>query len=99
MNDFLLSMGYAGWVLPALLVLPVVGAIAIWIHGAMAKAAAAEDEVVSGAVVVPRLVALLTFVAELVVSLGLWWSVDPSAPGWSSYVDTTWIPAWGIRFS
>src|SRR4051812_34248739 len=101
MNDFLRSTGYASWILPALLLIPAVGAIIIWVHGAMAKRAATdvEDEVLSGAATVPRAVALLTFAAEFIVSLGLWWSMDPKAGGWSSYIDVPWIPSWGIRFT
>src|SRR4051812_42267483 len=101
MNDFLRSTGYASWILPALLIIPTVGAMIIWVHGALAKRADSdvEDEVVSGAVRVPRLVALLTFAVEFIVSLGLWWTLDPKSIGWSSYVDAPWIPSWGIRFT
>src|SRR3954471_5076229 len=101
MNDFLRSTGYASWILPALLIIPAVGAAIIWVHGALAKRADSdvEDEVISGAVRVPRLVALLTFAVEFIVSLGLWWTMDPKAEGWSSYVDAAWIPSWGIRFT
>jgi NADH-quinone oxidoreductase subunit M len=101
MNDFLRSTGYANWILPALLIIPAVGALVIWIHGAFAKRAesAVEDEVASGAVRVPRLIALLTFAAEFIVSLGLWWTLNPNAQGWSSLVDRPWIPSWGIRFT
>src|SRR4051812_20931785 len=101
MNDFLRSTGYASWILPALLIIPTVGAMIIWVHGALAKRADSdvEDEVVSGAVRVPRLVALLTFAVEFIVSLGLWWTLDPKTEGWSSYVDKPWMPSWGIRFT
>ena len=37
MNDFLQSIGYGNWILPALLIIPVIGALAIWAHGAMAS--------------------------------------------------------------
>src|SRR5947209_19846746 len=99
MSDFLRSTGYASWVLPALLIIPTIGAIVIWVMGALVKRAAtdAEDEVISGAARLPRAIALATFAVEFIVSLGLWWSMDPKAEGWSSYVDTTWIPSWGIR--
>src|SRR6185369_14739114 len=35
MNAFLTSIGYHAWVLPVLLTVPLLGALAIWIHGAV----------------------------------------------------------------
>jgi NADH-quinone oxidoreductase subunit M len=97
MNAFLSSIGYSTWVLPALLVIPLLGAAAIWIHGAM-RDLPREDEVASGAASVPRVAALVTFAAEFIVSLGLWWSFNPADTAWQSAVNYAWIPAWGIRF-
>jgi NADH-quinone oxidoreductase subunit M len=37
MPAFLESIGYDGWILPALLVLPLLGAIGIWVHGAISR--------------------------------------------------------------
>jgi NADH-quinone oxidoreductase subunit M len=101
MNDFLTSLKYEYWVLPGLLGIPLLGALLIWIHGALIPkpATVADDEIASGAVTVPRALALATFVAEFVVSLGLWWNVQPNATGWSDAVDWAWIPSWGIRFT
>jgi NADH-quinone oxidoreductase subunit M len=101
MNDFLQSIGYASWILPALLTIPLVGALAIWVHGALAPrpAAGASDEIASGAVTLPRMLALVTFVAEFIVSIGLWWSVTPDGAEFQHLVDWAWIPSWGIRFT
>ena len=102
MLPLLTSIGYQGWVLPALLLIPVIGALGIWLHGAFsvtATATAAGDEVASGAVTTPRTIALVTFIVEFVVSLGLWWSFEPKNPAWQSVVDFAWIPSWGIRFT
>jgi len=99
MNDFLQSIGYNSWVLPALLVIPIVGALAIWMRGAANTGDVVEDEVASGKAAFPRMVALVTFIVEFIVSLGLWWSVQPSTDGWSGLVDKPWIPTWGIRFT
>jgi NADH-quinone oxidoreductase subunit M len=106
MNGFLTSISYQHWVLPALLLIPLLGAAAIWIHGAardhvvtLAPGQAREDEVVSGTAAVPRLLALVTFAIEFVVSLGLWWSFDYTNNAWQSVVDFSWIPSWGIRFT
>jgi NADH-quinone oxidoreductase subunit M len=100
MNDFLRSIGYTTWILPALLAVPVVGALAIWILGAMARTPdIGKDDIESGTVVMPRSIALLAFVVEFILSVGLWWTVDPSSPSWQSRVDWAWIPSWGIRFT
>src|SRR5947208_15910502 len=102
MNDFLRSLGYADWILPALLAIPVVGGLAIWIVGAAGSKPAEQgqiDEVASGVAGIPRGIALVTLLAEFILSLGLWWSVAPSVSTWQSRVDWPWIPSWGIRFT
>ena len=101
MIGFLTSIGYQHWVLPALLILPLLGAAAIWIHGAAHDhpGEARLDEVETTAASVPRSLALLAFAAEFVVSLGLWWSFDATDARWQSVVDLAWIPSWGIRFT
>jgi len=98
MNAFLASIGYQRWILPALLLIPLAGAAVIWVNGARNRGAEG-DEVVNGTASTPRGIALLTFAIEFVVSLGLWWSFDPSNAAWQSVVDTPWIPSWGVRFT
>ena len=98
MNDFLTSIGYQHWILPALLGIPLVGALLIWVRGAMTTIPAG-DEVASGVAASPRMIALLTFAIEFIVSVGLWWSFDPANAAWQSVVDLPWIPSWGIRFT
>ncbi len=101
MSAFLTSIGYQHWVLPALLVIPLAGALVIWVHGAVTRPRCAPggDEVATGVAAAPRGWALATFAIEFVVSLGLWWSFDPGNTGWQSVVDWSWIPMWGIRFT
>jgi NADH-quinone oxidoreductase subunit M len=105
MNALLTSIGYQHWVLPALLLIPLLGAVAIWIHGAMNERPAPpageprEDEVATGTAATPRTIALVFFALEFIVSLGLWWSFDPANAAWQSVVDRAWIPSWGIRFT
>jgi NADH-quinone oxidoreductase subunit M len=99
MNDFLTSIGYGNWILPALLIIPVIGAAAIWAAGARAADDATTDDVASGRANAPRTIALLTFLAEFVVSVGLWWSVTPDGAAFQHLVDYSWIPSWGIRFT
>jgi NADH-quinone oxidoreductase subunit M len=98
MNQFLTSIGYMHWVLPVLLLVPTLGAIAIWLHGAPGGPPG-DDDVASGVAAAPRMMALVTFVVEFVVSLGLWWSYDPGVAGWQAAVKVPWIPAWGIHFA
>ncbi|HEX8945477.1 MAG TPA: NADH-quinone oxidoreductase subunit M [Gemmatimonadaceae bacterium] len=97
MNALLTSIGYAHWILPALLIIPLVGAAVIWLLGAR-RSGPPGDEVASGVAATPRGIALVTFAVEFVVSLGLWWSFDPTNTSWQSVVDWAWIPSWGIRF-
>jgi len=102
MHAFLTSIGYERWILPVLLVLPLLGAVAVWLAGRDSRPrdpqAEPEDEVLSGRVRTPRAIALAVFALELVLSLGLWWSYDPANPEWHARVSVPWIPSWGVRF-
>ena len=99
MTAFLTSIGYNTWVLPALLAIPLLGAAVIWAAGRGGPAGAETDEVASGAAGTSRMLALVFFAIEFVVSLGLWWSFDPANAAWQAGVDFSWIPSWGIRFT
>src|SRR6185503_18845255 len=94
MANFLDSIGYNGWVLPALLIIPVVGALVI-----MLLPSRESREV--GGVETPaaRSIALWFFVLEFLVSLGMWWSYNPADTGWQASIDLSWIPTWGVRFT
>src|SRR5439155_14596028 len=120
MNGFLTSIAYDRWILPALLGIPLLGALVIWIQGitggrgagaapvaAPEESAAARsgsdartavDEIATGVAGPARTVALVTFVIEFVVSLGLWWAFDPADGRWQFAFDMAWIPSWGARF-
>jgi NADH-quinone oxidoreductase subunit M len=97
MREFLLSVGYDHWILPALLAIPLLGAAAIFLFAR--DNAEGEDEVASGAANRPARLATLFFALEFVLSLGLWWAFDPSVSGWQMRFDMPWIPAWGVRFT
>ena len=120
MNGFLASIGYDRWILPALLGIPIVGALLILLQGALggraggARQAAPEesaaaraavhprtavDEIATGVAGPARTLALLTFLVEFIVSLGLWWAFDPPDARWQFAVDIPWIPSWGVRFA
>ena len=94
MATFLDSIGYNTWVLPALLLLPLVGAAAILLLPV-------RDTALNGGAETPaaRQLALWIFVLEFIVSVGLWWSFNPADTGWQASVDTKWIPTWGVRFT
>ena len=99
MRALLASLGYDQWVLPVLLALPLVGALAILaLPGRRRGSTAAADDVVSGRAAAPRMIAFATLLAEFVVSVGLWWTFDPANPEWQSRLRTPWIPSWGVTF-
>jgi NADH-quinone oxidoreductase subunit M len=97
MRELLLSVRYDYWILPALLILPLIGAGLVLLSGR--RSSEDEDEVASGAANGPRRLATIVFALEFLLSLGLWWSFDASYAGWQQTFDRAWIPAWGIRFT
>jgi NADH-quinone oxidoreductase subunit M len=95
MTEFLRSVGYDSWVLPALLIIPAIGALVLLaMSRGSADPAAVERRWRSA-----RAVALVFFLIEFVVSVGLWWTFNPAAQGWHAAVDREWIPMWGVRFT
>jgi NADH-quinone oxidoreductase subunit M len=93
MEALLTSLGYNNWVLPALLIIPVIGAVLLlFMRGGKSDS---DDSANRSA----RMIAFATLFIEFVVSIGLWWSFDPANAGWQAAVDTEWIPQWGIRFT
>jgi NADH-quinone oxidoreductase subunit M len=95
MNDFLTSLNYNAWILPVLLLLPIVGAVAVWVHGRVSPMT--TDEQQTAATRQLRRIVFSIFMVEALLSLGLWWSVDTTAVGWQAYFDRAWIPMWGMR--
>jgi NADH-quinone oxidoreductase subunit M len=93
MTTFLDGIGYNGWILPALLALPLLGALLLFAQGMTQKQGG--DAAMRSA----RTLALWVFLAEAVLSLGLWWSVDVTSVDWQALVDASWIPQWGARFT
>jgi NADH-quinone oxidoreductase subunit M len=83
MREFLASLQYNGWVLHALLAIPILGAALV-----MAAPAA-----------VAKRLAFVVSLVELVVSLGLWWSVDTSTGTMELVFARNWIPQWGIQYA
>jgi NADH-quinone oxidoreductase subunit M len=95
MTDFLNGIHYNSWILPALLIIPVLGALLVWAHGATHSSLEDADANAGPA----RQITFWTLVVEFVVSCGLWWSFTPGVAGWQAGIDLPWIPAWGVRFS
>jgi NADH-quinone oxidoreductase subunit M len=104
MRELLLSAGYDHWILTVLLVVPVLGALVVWIGASALESGGTTDAAgtnagVAAAARFARWVTLLTFVAEFVLSAGLWWSFDPSMDGWQSLISVPWITTWRVNFT
>src|SRR5580704_13833535 len=97
MRDLLLSVGYDRWILPVLLIVPVLAALIVWVGAAAMESG---TEVRGGAAArFARWVTLLAFLTEFVLSVGLWWSFDPTLDGWQSLVSVPWITTWHVNFT
>ena len=93
MLDFLADIGYARWVLPALLIIPIAGAILIYV--VRIGRGPADDIAHAGSA---RVIAFATLLVEFLVSAGLWWTFDPARSTWQNVVMKPWIPEWGANF-
>ena len=94
MRDFLTQVSYDAWILPALLLIPLAGALLLLVTGALSSDDGTLESAPSA-----RAIALVVFVLEFVVSMGLWWSYDPAGPRWQSTFDHWWIIPWNARLS
>ena len=109
MRDLLLSVGYDRWILPALLLIPVLGAAdhldrrrRAREHGGRADGGRGTnaDAQPSRRRRFARWVALLTFSLEFVLSVGLWWTFDPATAGWQcADLASRGSPTWGMNFT
>jgi NADH-quinone oxidoreductase subunit M len=95
MEALLQSIGYESWVLPALLIIPLMGAVLLLALG-RTSGSSGESESSNGTA---RAIAFFVLLIEFLVSAGLWWSFKPANAGWHASVDAQWIPNWGIRFT
>ncbi len=82
MTGLLQSIGYDRWVLDALMVVPLAGALLVMLRPA------AEA----------KRLALWVALAEFVVSLGLWWAFDPATAAMQFEVRHEWIPLWNVTY-
>jgi NADH-quinone oxidoreductase subunit M len=82
MTALLDSIGYGSWILHALVLLPLVGVVPVLL-GPESSA---------------KRTALAVTTLEFVLSIGLWWALDPSTGRLQLLSSTPWIPAWGINY-
>ncbi len=93
MLEFLADIGYERWVLPALLLIPIAGAILIYV--ARIGRGRPDDIAHAGSA---RVIAFVTLLVEFIVSTGLWWTFDTARTTWQNVVMKPWIPEWGANF-
>jgi NADH-quinone oxidoreductase subunit M len=82
MTAFLQSIGYGQWILHALILLPLVGVVPVLLG----------DERTA------KRTALAVTTLEFVLSVGLWWALDPAGDRFQLVSSAPWIPAWGISY-
>jgi NADH-quinone oxidoreductase subunit M len=82
MTELLDSIGYGQWILHVLVVLPLLGVVPVLL-GPEASA---------------KWTALVVTTLELLLSLGLWWALDPGRGTLQLVSNTPWIPDWGISY-
>jgi NADH-quinone oxidoreductase subunit M len=82
MTAFLESIGYGQWILHALIVLPLLGVVPVLL-GPESSA---------------KRTALAITTIEFVISIGLWWALDPSRTTLQLVSNNAWIPNWGISY-
>jgi len=83
MTALLDSIGYTGWVLHALIWLPVLGVgLVLWSEEAQAKT-----------------LAFWWSIGVFVLSLGLWWAFDPAEGAMQMQSTAPWIRSWGVNYS
>ncbi|MGH7507877.1 MAG: complex I subunit 4 family protein [Gemmatimonadales bacterium] len=82
MTDLLTSIYFDRWILHALILLPLAGAVPVLLG----------DERTA------KLTALLVTVLEFLLSAGLWWVFDATDGGMQLVSSAPWIPSWGISY-
>jgi NADH-quinone oxidoreductase subunit M len=82
MSQLLESISFGGWILHALVLLPLAGTVPLLLG----------DERTA------KRTALVVTLIELLLSLGLWWAFDPVEGGMQLVSSAPWIPRWGISY-
>jgi NADH-quinone oxidoreductase subunit M len=82
MTAFLESIGYGHWILHALIVLPLLGVVPVLLASERAA----------------KWTALVITTVEFLLSVGLWWVLQPGQGAMQLVTEVPWIPAWGISY-
>jgi NADH-quinone oxidoreductase subunit M len=82
MTAFLQSIGYGHWILHALILLPLAGVVPVLLGGERAAKATA----------------LVVTTLEFILSVGLWWALEPGQGALQLVTNVPWIPTWGISY-
>ena len=88
------SLSFQAWAVPALLVVPLVGAIVIRLIGRTALPGKDPGFSLWRDV---RFLTMGTLVTEFLIAIAMWMAFDPKIPGYQFRVDWQWIPDWGAR--
>jgi len=82
MTAFLQSIDYGRWILHALIVLPLLGVVPVLLGDERSA----------------KRTALAVTTLEFILSVGLWWALQPGQGGLQLLTDLPWIPGWGIHY-
>ncbi len=98
MREFLLSIGAAQWVLPAMLLWPMAAAVLVRLGGRDMSRDELGAEAPSGGPDA-RTLTLAALSIEALLSVALWAIYDPAATGWQARVDLPWLTDIGATIS
>ena len=103
MRNALLSMGLDRWILPALLLWPLLGAAIVRLVGRDRRAAATNQTLPADALGEggpdARTLTLAVLLVEAALGVAAWLLFDADAAGWQLAVDWPWLPDLGARLS
>ncbi len=97
MRALLLSFGVTHWILPALVLWPLVAAVAVRMFGRDASLEELGDVPADG--LDARILTVAALAVEGALGLALWFVYDPAVAGWQARVDVPWLPDLGAMFS
>ena len=90
------SLSFQAWAVPALLLVPLLGALIIRLIGRTALPGKDPGFSLWRDV---RFLTMGTLVIEATIAIAMWVAFDPQAPGYQFRVDWAWIPDWGARIT
>lgn len=103
MRNSLMSMGVDQWILPALLLWPLIGAAFVRLLGQDRLAPMPAESMPTDALgrggPDARVLTLGVLVLEALLGIAAWMLFDPDVAGWQMRTDWTWLPDLGARIS